>query len=99
MLIYVVGSADPFQRTATGDRNPLPLTVSVNAPPPAVTEIGERLFTTIGGAVIVKVTALDAAPLESTTMIWAVPTDVRRLAGTCAVSYVALPTCVTRLLV
>ena len=42
-LTSVVGSAVPFQSTVAPERNPVPLTVSVKAGPPAAAEVGLRL--------------------------------------------------------
>src|ERR1700681_3858745 len=39
-LIIVVARGDPFHCTVEPERNPVPVTVSVKAGPPAVTELG-----------------------------------------------------------
>jgi hypothetical protein len=41
-LTYVVARAEPFHWTVESSTNPDPFTVSANALPPAVTELGER---------------------------------------------------------
>ena len=66
----------------------MPLTVNVNAGPPAVAEFGLRDVMTCAAA-MVKVAAADVAPL-STTVTLALPAAATKLAGTCAVNFVAL---------
>src|ERR1039457_1702980 len=51
------------------------------------------------GAVIVNVRAFEGVPVPFTTVTWAVPCVVNRVAGTCAVSAVELPNVVVRLVV
>ena len=49
-LANVVVNAVPPHLTVSPKTNPVPFTVSVNAPPPAVAEAGLRLVITGGGA-------------------------------------------------
>jgi len=66
---------------------PEPLTVKVNAGPPAVTELGERLVIAgTGEGAIVNVKALEIAPLGLATVTLATPGEAIRLAGTKALS-------------
>jgi len=69
-----------------------PLMGSVKAAPPAVAVEGERLVMEgagVGAALMVKVAADEVAP-ETVTVTFAVPAAAIRLAGTVAVSCVAL---------
>jgi hypothetical protein len=53
--IYVVVRFEPFHCTTELDTKPVPLTVSVNAAPPATAVLGLRLVVVGTGLVIVKV--------------------------------------------
>jgi hypothetical protein len=90
-LTKVVESAVPFQSTVAPERNPVPLTVSVKAGPPAVAEVGLRLVITGAAALIVKVAAADELPPGFFTTTLALPADAIRLAGAAAVNCVLLP--------
>jgi hypothetical protein len=87
-LKYVVESAEPLHCTAAPVRNPVPLTVRVNAGAPAVAELGLNPEICGVGVVIVNVTALEAMPLGLRTVTLAVPWLAIRLAGTTAVNCV-----------
>ncbi len=78
----------PFHLITAPEANPLPLTVSVNAAPPAA--VLEGLSEPIvGPAAMVNVEPLDVTPPE-TTVTAAVPEDAIKLADTDAVNCVAL---------
>jgi hypothetical protein len=68
----------------------LPLTVRVNAAPPASVEEGERPVIAGVPALTVKLTAADLAPNSAWTVIGTVPAVAIRLAETAAVSCVEL---------
>ncbi|MGA2113575.1 MAG: hypothetical protein ABSH56_02355 [Bryobacteraceae bacterium] len=87
-LTPIVGTATPFHCTTAPEANPLPLTVSVKPRPPAVADEGTKL-PIIGPGLIVKVAPEDVTP-PLVTVIVVVPAEAVRLAGTVAVSCVAL---------
>jgi hypothetical protein len=68
----------------------VPLIVRVKAAPPAVAELGLRLVMVGGGRLMVNVAPADVPPVVVTVTL-AVPIVAIRLAGTLAVSWVALP--------
>ena len=87
-LTSFVVSGDAFHSTIAPELNPEPLTVSMNAAEYAVMDAGLSVVTA-GGAVIVKASAGDeACPVVTRTL--ALPVPAIRLAGTDAVSCVAL---------
>ena len=75
-LINVVVSAVPFHLTAAPEANPWPLTVSVNAGPPAVAENGLRPEMTgvVDATVIVTLLLVEAllrvSPLYVAVSVW-----------------------------
>ncbi len=79
-------SAEPFHCTVAPERKLVPLTVSVNAAPPAVAEIGLKLLMTGVGALIGNVAAPDGLPPVFTAVTLAFPGLAIRLAGTAAVN-------------
>jgi hypothetical protein len=89
-LAKVVGRLDPFQRTTDDEMKLLPLTVSIKAGPPAVTD--EGLMPVMAGtgfeAVIVNAIEFDAPPPGDglKTVIVALPALAMSLAGIEAVS-------------
>jgi hypothetical protein len=81
----------PFHCTTESATKPLPLTVSVNAAPPAVRDVGLKLeIVDNGGSLIVKVRALEVPPPGAglTTVTWAVPAAAMSAAGIAAVNRV-----------
>ncbi len=64
----------------------MPFTVSVNAAPPAVAEVGLRLLMTGVGALMENVAAADGLPPVFSTVMLALPALAIRLAGTAAVN-------------
>ncbi len=91
-LTNVVVRPVPFHCTVAVERKPVPLTVNVNAAPPAVADVGLRLvIATAVGALMGNVSAVEALPPVFVTVILALPTLAIRLAGTAAVSCVELP--------
>jgi hypothetical protein len=95
-LTNVVVSAAPFQFTTALLRKFVPFTVSVNAAPPAVAELGLRLVMVGVGMVIENVVAVDALPPLLVTVTLALPTPAIRLAATVAVTCVLLTNVVAR---
>ena len=91
-LTNVVVSATPFHSTTEPLTKLLPVTISVNAGPPAVAEVCESDVRMETGLLIVKVTVLDVPPpgVGLNTVTEAVPGLVMSPAGTVAVSCVAL---------
>ena len=89
-LTKLLTSAKPFQFTADPERKPEPFTVNVNAGPPAVTELGERLEIEGVGALIVKISERDTIPPGFATVTLAVPGIAIRLGATDAVSWFPL---------
>ena len=79
----------PFQSTVASDRKPVPLTVSVNAAPPAVAEAGLRLVMVLG-ELIWKDSELEVTLPGLTTVTVALPAVAIKFAGTAAVNCVAL---------
>jgi hypothetical protein len=88
-LTNVVGKAEPFHRTTAPCAKLLPLTVKVKAGPPAVAEPGFKLVIA-GAGLTVNDSALVVVPPES-TVTDTLPAAAIKLAGTAAVSCVALP--------
>ncbi len=89
-LTNVVTSAAPFHCTAAPERKPVPLTVSVNAGPPALTEAGLRLLMTGVGPLMGNVAAADGLPPVFVTVTLALLALAIRLAATAAVNCVEL---------
>src|SRR3984893_1733790 len=91
-LTNVVVSATPFHSTTEPLTKPLPVTVSVNAGEPAAKEDGDSNVCTATGLLIVNVSAPDAPPPGAglNTVTEAVPELARSMAGTLAVTRVAL---------
>src|ERR1019366_3014156 len=89
-LANVVGNGVPFHRIAAPATKPVPLTFRVNAGPPAVAELGLRLEIEGTGGVTAKVSALEGALAELTTVMLALPGATIRLADTAALKRVAL---------
>ena len=75
----------PFHKMRELAVNPEPLTVSVNAAPPACVEAGPRLLITGFAGLIVNVEAPDVVPLLSTVTA-AAPCAAIRVAPTVAVN-------------
>jgi hypothetical protein len=95
----VVVRSSPFQRTTELVTKLLPLTVSVNAAPPAVRDDGLRLeIVGTGGLLIVKVSALEVPPPGGgeNTVTCAVPATAMSEAGIAAVNLVAETNVVAR---
>jgi hypothetical protein len=86
----VVVRADPFQFTTELLMRPVPFTVNVNAPPPAVAEAGERLEIESVAEFTAKDCAADVPPPGGgfTTVTGKLPELATSLAGTAAVSFV-----------
>lgn len=97
-LTNVVVRALPFHCTTDAPINPLPFTVIVNAPEPALTVFGVTEFATGCGLFVVKVTAFDAPPPGAgfITMTAGDPAAATSPAKIAAVSCVALTNVVTR---
>jgi hypothetical protein len=83
-LTKVVVRAELFHWTTAPDAKPLPLTVRVNAGPPAVAELGLSDAMT-GGGLMVNDAPLEVAPPD-VTVIAALSWLAMRAAGTAAVS-------------
>src|SRR5260370_4777626 len=88
-LTNVVVSAVAFHCTLVPLMQFVPLTVRVNPAPPAGTEFGLRLLIVGGGGLMAKTAGADVPPLV-VTVIFAEPALAIRLAGTLAVTCVAL---------
>ncbi|MGA2723439.1 MAG: hypothetical protein ABSG79_13635 [Bryobacteraceae bacterium] len=86
-LKNVVTSTVPFHCTTAPAANPLPFTVNVNSPPPAVADGGLKLLI-VGRGLIVNETPVDVTPLLVTVIV-AVPAAAIRLLLTVAVNCVA----------
>ena len=82
----------PFHCTVEAATNPLPVTVSVNAPDPATVEAGEICAVAGAGLLMLNVAAVDVPPPGAgfTTVTAAVPALVRSEAVIATVSCVAL---------
>lgn len=80
----------PFQPTVAPERKFVPLTVSVNAAPPAFIVEGLRPEIVGVGMLTGNVVAVDAVPPAFVTVILMLPALAIRLAGTAAVNCVAL---------
>ncbi len=89
-LTNVVVSAAPFHCTAAPERKLVPFTVSVNAAPPAVAEVGLRLLMRGVGALMGNVAAADGLPPVFTAVTLALPELAIKLAVTAAVNWVEL---------
>jgi hypothetical protein len=91
-LTYVVVSPVPFHCTVELEMKFVPVTVRVNAAPPAVALEGESEVTSGLGLLIVKVSPLDVPPpgVGLITVIDAVPVVAMLLAGTEAANFVSL---------
>src|SRR5438093_630351 len=87
----VVVRAAPFQRTTEPPTKFVPVTVSVNADPPATTEAGLSVVVVGAGFVMVNVCAFDAPPpgVGLNTVTCAVPAAATSVAEIAAVSWVA----------
>ena len=94
--ISVVTSGEPFHSTTAPERKPEPLTVNVNAGPPAATEAGAMLVTVGACVVIGNVAVLEVTPLGLIRVTMAAPAAATRFAGTVAVACVALAKVVER---
>ena len=75
-----------FSDTVAPVRKFVPVTVKVNAGPPAITVDGEMLVMAGVGSVIVRLIAVDDAVPVFAAVMDAVPGCAMRLAGTAAVS-------------
>ena len=86
----VVGRGELFQRISELLRKLLPLTVNVNAAPPAVAMEGLKLLIAGAGLLITKFTAADVPPPGAglTTVAAAIPAVAISTAGIAAVSCV-----------
>jgi len=86
----VVASGLPFHATCEEATKLVPVTVSVNAGPPAVANAGESAVTVGSGLFVVKTVALDVPPpgARFTTVTEAAPAVARLAAGTAACSLV-----------
>jgi hypothetical protein len=64
LFTNVVVSAEPFQRTEAPETNPLPLTVSAKAGPPAATLAGasDEMVTAPGAACVTGIDRFDTSP-------------------------------------
>src|SRR5207249_2910883 len=99
-LPNVVVRSAPFQRTTDEPMELLPVTVSVNAAPPATAVLGDREVSVgLGfGAVIVNVCGLEVPPPGAAvnTVTEAVPAVAMSAVVICALSCVLLPNVVAR---
>ena len=88
LLTNCVVRCAPFHQTVEELRNPVPLTVRVNAAPPTVTEFGLRLVIVGAGLLMAKLRLFDVPPpgegLVTSTI--AVPAVARSLAKIVAVN-------------
>ena len=96
-LTNVVVRVLPFHRTVAPLTKFVPVTVKVNAGPPAGAELGERALS-VGAAVVVNGSAFERLVSGLTTVTCAVPAPAMSAAGIAAVSWLALPNVVVRLL-
>src|SRR6266567_2824598 len=97
-LPKVVGHAVVPKFTLEPETKPFPETVNCTPGDPAATEVGETLEIA-RSLKMAKLTAPETLPSGLLTVTMAVPTEVRRFAGIVAVSEVALPKTVVRLVV
>lgn len=88
-LTHVVGITVPFQVTWVSNGKFEPFTVSVRAPPPATANVGEIVSRVAGLSVISKNSPFEIDSF-SATVTSAVPGNVRKLAGTVTVIWVAV---------
>jgi hypothetical protein len=79
-----------FHSTVAPAANPVPVTVKVNAAPPAATLEGEMLMIVGAESVIVNGTLFDGGPDGFTKLTCTVPGCIIAVAGTDAVTCVAL---------
>jgi hypothetical protein len=88
VVTYVVASGVPFQLTTELPTKLLPLTVSVNAAPPAVALEGDNEVMAGAGLFTAKVRVPDVPPpgVGLARVILAVPVLAISVAGTCAVT-------------
>ena len=95
-MTNVVVNGDPFHCKVEPLANPEPVTVRVNAGPPAVALAGFNEEIVETGELMVNVTALEIAPVVLSTVTLAAPTETTKLAGTLAVNWVLLTKVVVR---
>src|SRR6267378_2633803 len=97
-LTKVVVRAAPFQRTLAPMSNPVPVRVSVNPAPPAVTLEGDSAVSVGPPALTGRLSAADVPPPGAAvvTVTLAMPAAARSVAGIAAVSCVALTNVVVR---
>jgi len=90
---------EPFQRTVEPVTKPVPFTVSVNAVPPCVRDVGLRLVVVGTGLLIAKIRAFEVPPPGAgvNTVTDAVPAAAMSAAAIEAVSWVADTYVVVRL--
>ena len=89
-------SSDPFHSTADPLRKPEPLTVRVNAGPPALAEVGESLETDGRAALMMNAKAFETVTPALTTVTLAVPAPRIMPAVTEAVNWFTLTKLVLR---
>lgn len=89
-------SGDAFQSTADPLRKPEPLTVRVNAGPPALAEVGESPEIDGIAALMVNIKALETVTPPFTTVMLAVPAATIMPAVTEAVNWLTLTKLVLR---
>jgi len=97
-LPKVVGHAVVPKFTLEPETKPFPETVNCTPGDPAATEVGETLEIA-RSLKMAKLTAPETLPSGLLTVTMTAPTEVRRFAGIVAVSEVALPKTVVRLVV
>ena len=96
LLTKVVANAAPFKETVAPLKKLVPVTVNVNAGLPAATLAGEMLVIVGTGGITVKFTAFDMAVPVFVAVMGMVAGCRIRLAGTAAVTCVALTKLVLR---
>ena len=79
-LTNVVAKESPFQRTVELAANPKPLTVRINAAPPACAVDGFKLLICGAAGVIVNVELLLGAPFAELTVTVTLPGEAMRFA-------------------
>ena len=90
-LTKVVVRGEPFHWTVAPFTKPVPLAVKVNAAPPARVDAGDTEVRAGGTLSMAKVAGFDSLPAVGLkTVTETLPATVRSLAGTTAVSSVAL---------